>query len=199
VIGTLAFNFATVLPLFTDRDLGGSDITFTYLMAVMSLGSLIGALLTARRTTTGVGAISWTALAFGGSLMLLTVAPNQPVAFATGLLVGLTSIAFMTASTAIVQMRADASMRGRVLALQAMVFLGSTPIGGPVVGTVAENFGARWALAIGALACLGAGAFGLSVVRRGQEEEAAVLDGGGPLPCRASRRDACGAPTPMPL
>ena len=56
----------------------------------------------------------------------------------------------MTASTAIVQLRADPMMRGRVLALQAIVFLGSTPIGGPIVGTLSERFGARYGLALGA-------------------------------------------------
>jgi MFS family permease len=66
----------------------------------------------------------------------------------------------MTATTALVQMRADPVMRGRVLALQTMVFLGSTPIGGPVVGFIAEQFGARWSVAVGAVACLVAGTYG---------------------------------------
>ena len=70
---------------------------------------------------------------------------------------GFTSITFMTSSTAIVQTRAKPEMRGRVLALQAMVFLGSTPIGGPIVGTIAQNFGARWSLGIGAVGCFIAG------------------------------------------
>jgi MFS family permease len=161
LIGTLAFNFQTVLPLFAKRDLGGSDITFTLLMSVVSVGSLIGALATARRRTMTVSLVSRAALGFGVSMLLLAVAPNQPLAFAFGLLLGLASIAFMTASTAIVQMKSDPSMRGRVLALQAMVFLGSTPIGGPIVGFVAQRFGARYALLIGATAAFAAGAYGL--------------------------------------
>jgi MFS family permease len=161
LIGTLAFNFQTVLPLFAKRDLGGSDITFTLLMSVVSVGSLIGALATARRRTMTVSLVSRAALGFGVSMLLLAVAPNQPLAFAFGLLLGLASIAFMTASTAIVQMKSDPSMRGRVLALQAMVFLGSTPIGGPIVGFVAQRFGARYALLIGAAAAFAAGAYGL--------------------------------------
>jgi len=97
---------------------------------------------------------------------LLSLAPNRPAAFVAGWLVGLASISFMTASTAIVQIRSDPSMRGRVLALQAMVFLGSTPIGGPIVGAVAEGFGARYSLALGAVATLAAGLAGLASVRR---------------------------------
>ena len=64
------------------------------------------------------------------------------------------------------QLRADPSMRGRVLALQAIVFLGSTPIGGPIVGAVSEQLGARWGLALGAVAGLAAGAYGLAAVAR---------------------------------
>jgi MFS family permease len=63
-------------------------------------------------------------------------------------------------------------MRGRVLALQAIVFLGSTPIGGPIVGAISEHLGARWGLAVGAVATLGAGAYGLLTVRRSRAVEA---------------------------
>ncbi len=167
VIGTLAFNFQTVLPLFATRDLGGGEVTFTLLMSLVSLGALFGALATARRQSVSVHTVSLAAIAFGLSLALLTVAPTTGVALVVGVLVGIASISFMTASTAIVQMRADPSMRGRVLALQAIVFLGSTPIGGPIVGAIADAFGARYSLALGALATIGAGVFGLWSFRRG--------------------------------
>jgi hypothetical protein len=77
-------------------------------------------------------------------------------------------------------------MRGRVLALQAMLFLGSTPIGGPIVGWVAQTAGARWALMLGAVACLGAGTWGLMVVRRhpGTDRLVPVPTGTGPGPER---------------
>jgi MFS family permease len=166
LIGTLAFNFQTVIPLFAERDLGGDHLTFSLLMSVVSIGSLGGALAAARRDDVGVRTVSLAAAGFGGSMLALAVAPNQPVAFAVGVVMGLTSITFMTTSTAIVQLRADPMMRGRVLALQAIVFLGSTPIGGPIVGATSEHFGARWGLTVGAVACLVAGAYGLSTVRR---------------------------------
>jgi len=166
VIGTLAFNFQTVLPLFVTRDLQGSTVTFTLLMSVVSAGSLVGALATARRRTIDIRVVSLAAIAFGLAMGCLTVAPNQPVAFAVGLVMGVCSISFMTASTAIVQMTARPAMRGRVLALQAMVFLGSTPIGGPIVGGIADRFGARYSLGLGALATVGAGLYGLLTVRR---------------------------------
>jgi MFS family permease len=165
VIGTLAFNFSTVLPLFATRDLGGTDVTFTLLMSVVSAGSLVGALATARRKRISIHMVSVAAVGFGVAMGALALAPNQPVAFVIGLFMGVTSISFMTASTAIVQLTSTPSMRGRVLALQAMVFLGSTPIGGPIVGTISQRFGARYSLGLGAVATVAAGAFGVLRVR----------------------------------
>jgi MFS family permease len=166
VIGTLAFNFQTVLPLFAIRDLDGQDITFSLLMSATSAGSLVGALRAARREHVSVHTVSLSAMGFGAAMLALAVSPNQPVAFVIAAVMGFTSISFMTASTAIVQLRADPMMRGRVLALQAMVFLGSTPIGGPILGWVCEQFGARWGLVVGAVATLGAATYGLLIVRR---------------------------------
>jgi hypothetical protein len=80
--------------------------------------------------------------------------------------VGFTSVAFLTSSTAIVQLEAEPSMRGRVLALQAVLFLGSTPIGGPIVGWVSEEWGARVGILLGAVATLSAGAWGLAMSSR---------------------------------
>ena len=169
VIGTLSFNFQTVFPLFATRDLHGTDVTFTWLFSVVSIGSLVGALAVARRTTVDVSTVSRNALVFGVALALIAVAPNQAVAFPLGFLVGLGSIMFMTAATAITQLAADPQMRGRVLALQAIVFLGSTPIGGPILGAISETFGARYGVALGALAALAAGGFGFFTIRRSRE------------------------------
>ena len=65
VIGTLSYNFQTVIPLFATRDMGGSDVTFTLLMSVVSVGALLGALAAARRTSVDITVVSWAALLFG--------------------------------------------------------------------------------------------------------------------------------------
>jgi MFS family permease len=166
LIGTFAFNFQVVVPVLVTTDLGGSDTTFTLLFSFLSLGSLVGALATARRTSTSVRRVATSALAFGASMVLLALAPTTVVAFAVAPLVGVASIAFMTASTAVVQTEAAPSMRGRVLALQSIVFLGSTPIGGPILGYVTQHFGARYAVGVGAVACLAAGVWGIWIARR---------------------------------
>jgi len=169
IVGTLSYNFQVVFPLFMTRDLGGTDSTFTLLFSVVSIGALIGALAVARRKSISIRMVGLTAMGYGAALTVMTFVPSVAFALPAGLLVGLGSIAFLTASTSIVQMRSDPTMRGRVLALQAMVFLGSTPIGGPILGWVCEHFGARYGVALGAVAALGAGAWGMYEARRIQE------------------------------
>lgn len=167
VVGTLSFNFQVVFPLFAIRDLEGTDQTFTLLFSVISVGSLIGALAAARRHEVEVRVVALSAIAFGVAMGFMAFAPNVGVAAVVSVVVGVGSISFLTTSTAIVQMRAEPTMRGRVLALQGMVFLGSTPIGGPMLGWVSERMGARYGIALGAAAALGSGLWGLMVAHNG--------------------------------
>jgi MFS family permease len=166
IIGTFAFNFQTVMPLLVTRNLHGNTTTFTVIYSVISVGSLVGALLSARRTEVTVRSIVIAAMGFGVSMLLLAATPNVPVTFPIGAVMGFASISFMTASTAIVQLRAAPSMRGRVLALQAIVFLGSTPIGGPILGWICEQFGARVGVAVGGVAAIIAAGYGWRAVER---------------------------------
>ena len=180
LIGTLAFNFSVTIPLLVKTTLGGTDGTFTLLFSVLSLGSLVGALGTARRRVVTARQLVVAAIGFGVAMFALAAAPNQPAAFAASVFLGLASIAFMTSSTAIVQVLAGPEYRGRVLAIQSMVFLGSTPIGGPLVGAVCDAFGARAGLAVGAVACLAAAAYAaraLDVHLRGTGAEEPVAAG----------------------
>jgi MFS family permease len=195
VVGTLSYNFQTVFPLFTTRDLHGTATTFTLLFAVVSAGALAGALAVARRTTISIHTVALSALAYGLALGAMTFAPNQPVAFMIGVAVGVTSIAFLTSSTSIVQIEAAPEMRGRVLALQAMLFLGSTPVGGPIVGWVSQAVGARYAIGLGAVAAAGAGLWGMSVARRATAERVVPPEVLGATVTAVAREDT--APTPI--
>jgi MFS family permease len=169
IVGTLAFNFTVVMPLFVKRSLHGSDTTFTLVYSVVSMGSLAAALFTARRSRATIRHVSAGAMWFGLALLAFSAAPNLAFAFPLALGVGFGSILFMTAATAIVQMRADPAMRGRVLALQAIVFLGTTPIGGPILGGVCEQYGARAGFALGGAAGLAAAAWGWFATRQPNE------------------------------
>ena len=165
VVGTLSYNFQTVFPLFTTRDLHGTaprsrSCSRSSASARSSVPSAWrdegrSASAPSRWRRSGTASRSRD----GGR-------PEPGVAYAFGLLLGVASIAFLTASTAIVQIEAAPEMRGRVLALQAMLFLGSTPIGGPIVGWVSQQFGARYAIGLGAVAALLAGVWGLVRARR---------------------------------
>jgi len=156
-VGTLAFNFSVILPLFATRDLDGSAATFTTLFSFMSLGSVAGALTVARRTGADTRFLARGTLALALAMAALAVAPNALVAYLLAVPVGVTSVLVISGSNAVVQLGAAPAMRGRVLALLAVVFLGSTPIGGPVAGYISETFGARWALTLGAATALVAG------------------------------------------
>ena len=100
-------------------------------------------------------------------MLLFAGAPTLAIAFPLAVLVGATSMTFMTSATAIVQLRAEPQMRGRVLALQSMVFLGSTPIGGPILGAVCDEWGPRAGVLVGAVAAFAAAAWGAVAIRRG--------------------------------
>jgi hypothetical protein len=122
-------------------------------------------------------------VAFGGSLLALALTPALWAAVPVAVVVGATSVGFLTSSTAIVQLEAAPTMRGRVLALQAMLFLGTTPIGAPVVGYASEELGARAGILVGAAATLLAGAWGLAMAARPRDEGSgvAVPAVGGPV------------------
>ena len=166
MIGIFTFNFQVVFPLMVTRTFDASEATFTVLFSFISIGSLAGALYTARRRTIDLHDVVASAVFFGIVMMLFAGAPSLGWAFPLGLLVGIGSVAFLTASTAIVQVNAAPEMRGRVLALQAIVFLGSTPIGGPILGWIADTFGPRVAVLVGGVAACAAAGWGVLAFRR---------------------------------
>ena len=166
IIGIFTFNFSVTLPLFVTHSLRGSDGTYTIIYAVLSVGSLAAALRAAHRLSPGVEHVVRGAFLFGAAMLLFSLTPNLLSAFPTALFVGFASIMFMTSATAIVQVRADPSMRGRVLALQAIVLIGTTPIGGPLLGWACDQFGARYGVAIGGVGAVAAGLWGRAECRR---------------------------------
>jgi MFS family permease len=168
VVGMLTFNFIVTIPLFVKRSLHGSaEGDYTYVLAVLSVGSLVGALRGARRVAVERRDIFVACAGFGVAMAAFASAPNLTFAFPLAFLVGYGSTAFMTRTNAVMQVAARPDMRGRVLALQALVFVGSTPMGGPLTGTVSELFGARSGLYLGAAGAIGAAMWALATSRRG--------------------------------
>ncbi len=165
IVGTFAYNFAVVLPLLITQTFHAAESMFTVLFSVISVGSLAGALAVARRREVRLRRVVVMCAAFGVTLVGLALAPGIPSALAVGLLVGLASSGLMTATTAIVQIQAEPSMRGRVVAVQTMVFLGSTPIGGPLLGLICDAWGARVGVAVGAVSAFVAAGYGIASTR----------------------------------
>ncbi len=168
-IGTLSYNFTVVFPLFVVKGLHGGNGTYTLVYSAFSAGGLVGALLVARRTTVGVRTVAVGAGALGVAMLVLSAVPDVALAFVAAALVGAASVAYMTATTAIAQLRTEPHMIGRVLALQTVLLVGTAPIGGPVLGAIADAIGVRAPLLIGGAAAVGAAAFGLLAARRGDD------------------------------
>lgn len=158
VVGTLGFNFGVILPLFAREDLGGGARLFGLLTSLMGLGSLVGALLAAARARPTPRVLVGAAGAFGVVTAATAAAPNAAVAAPLLVATGLCVMVFLTTANATVQLAAAPDMRGRVMSLYALVFLGSTPVGGPLMGAAAERFGSRSALVLAGLACVVAAA-----------------------------------------
>jgi MFS family permease len=181
VIGSLSYNFTVVLPLLVERALHGTDTQFALVYAMFSAGAVVGTLVIARRTAVTLRTVIGSAFALGASMLALAAAPDVAWVFPAAALVGGTSVAYMTATTAQVQLRADDQMIGRVLALQTVLLIGTTPIGGPILGLLADAAGGRVPVVVGAIGALLAGAAGFTLRRRtdARENLATAVGAGG--------------------
>jgi MFS family permease len=166
VVGTLGYNLNVELPLFVERSLHDGDSVFTFLYTMFSIGALASALVVANRQLVHLRNVLIGAGAFGIALVLLALTPGLAVAVPVLMALGVASILYFTATTAIVQVDADPSMHGRILALQTILLIGTAPIGGPIDGAIADAFGARMPLLLGGVAALGAALWGVLAARR---------------------------------
>jgi MFS family permease len=172
IVGVLAYNFQTVLPLLVTRTYHGSAGTFTVLYSMLSVGSLVGALAAARRRSITITTVVLTCAMFGTAMLLFAGAPTLAWAFPGVFVVGSASTYFMTAGSAIVQLGSAPEMQGRMGSLQSIVMVGSTPIGSPAIGWLCERYGARSGLVVGGLAGLFAAGWGWSMIRSRSDRDA---------------------------
>ena len=166
LVGCLAYEFQVTLPVAAQRVFHGGSETFGIITAAMGLGAVVGGLVTATRGKTGMRAMIVASLVFGAAIAFAAAAPVLVSEFLALLLVGYASISFLAMGNSTLQLATDPGMRGRVMALWSVAFLGSTPIGGPLIGWITASAGARVGLGVGALSCLVAGALGLVALRR---------------------------------
>jgi MFS family permease len=158
VIGTLSFNFQVLLPLLAKFTWDGDATTYALLTCAMGVGSVAGALANGARGKVGPGLLAASATAFGAATLVAAAAPTLAIQVLVLAPLGAASVTFAAGVNSTMQLEADPLMRGRVMALYSVVFLGSTPIGAPLVGWLAETAGPRAGLAVGGLAALATGA-----------------------------------------
>jgi MFS family permease len=166
IVGTLAYEFQVTLPVLAKQTFGGNAATYGFLTAAMGFGAVFGGLFTATRGRTGLRTMTFAATGFGVAMLCVALAPTLAIGFVAMAVTGFAAICFMSTGNATLQLEATPSMRGRVMSLWAVGFMGSTPVGGPLVGWVVEVAGARSGLAVGGLSCLVAAAIGLVAIRK---------------------------------
>jgi MFS family permease len=152
VVGTLAFNFSVLMPLMARFVFNSGANTFGLLMSFMGVGAFAGALVSAHRAKPTHRLLVFAGLAFGTTLIGAAVAPDLPIELVVLVALGAAMITFQATANSLLQLNSDPIFRGRVMALYVIVFVGSTPIGGPLLGWVAQEFGPRAGLALGGFA-----------------------------------------------
>lgn len=154
IIGTLTYEYTVSLPLIAKFAFSGDASTYAELTVVMGIGSVAGGLVVAGQKKLNERLLIASAFFLGLSTLFASIMPSFNLALSGIFLVGYFSTNFIPMGNAILQLNSEPKMRGRVLALWSMAFLGSTPIGGPIVGWVGEFAGPRWSLAIGGIAAV---------------------------------------------
>jgi MFS family permease len=170
-----AWNFVVLLPLLAKRTFGGDAGTYGLMLAVFGAGSLVGSLMMASRATRpNTPRLARLGVALGALSIGVGVAPTLPVAWVLLPVLGGASIAFAITGNSTLQLTAAEDMRGRVMSLYSVIFLGSTPIGGPIAGAVGEHLGPRVGLIGGGAVAVVSGAVALLSLARMRSASAAI-------------------------
>jgi MFS family permease len=154
IVGVFAFNFTVTLPLLAKFTFHGGAGLASVFMAAMGAGAVVGGLYTAFRSRPSTRLLAVIGVIFGASIVAVALSPSALVATAMLVVMGAGAISFVATNNATLQLRADPALRGRVMSLNAIAFLGSTPIGAPLLGAVSDVASPRVALVMGGVATL---------------------------------------------
>lgn len=144
VAGTLVWEFAVTIPLLADDTFHGGATVYGYLFALQGLGAVVGGFITAARPNATNKGLGWAAIGCGLACFLAGLAPTLTFEYIIMIGVGYGVVAFNSIAKSQLQMRASPEMRGRVMAIWTLAWVGTTPIGGPLLGWIGQHFGARW-------------------------------------------------------
>lgn len=156
LIGTFGLNFPIFISTMSLTAFHGGAGQYGLLTSAFAIGSVCGALYSAYRSRPGMTVLCTAAAVFGAGCVLAALAPNEGLFAAALVLTGLAALVFATGTNSLMQLTTEPAMRGRVMALRIAVAMGGTPLGAPIVGWIADHFGPRWALGVGAASGLAA-------------------------------------------
>jgi len=165
-IGTLGMNFGIFISVMAATVFQKGASEYGILASVMAIGSVIGALMTARRDRPRMHHVVVGAFLFGCSMVLAALSPSYLVFGAVLVGTGLAAQTTLTSANGFVQLATDRAMRGRVMAIHVAIMLGGLPLGAPLMGWVSDTFGARTAMGLGAMAGFVSAGIGLSYLIR---------------------------------
>lgn len=166
LVGMLGLNFPIFIAAMSVKVFGAGAGEFGVLTSCLACGSVAGALLAAGRSTPGIARLIGAAAAFGIGLALAAIMPSYWLFGLILVLVGVVVQIYNTGTNSLIQLSTEPAMRGRVMAIHLALAMGTTPIGGPLVGCIADTFGPRWALAVGAASGIAAALIGLRYLVR---------------------------------
>ncbi len=158
LVSTFAFNYSVVLPKLADVRWGSVN-AFGWILAVTSLGSVFGSLMTARKRAVSLRWVATNVLILAASNIAMAWSPNLETAFVFAIPLGFGGAAMIAGANSIIQAESPPDMRGRLLALTAVAFLGSTPIGGPITGWIADHISVSWSLGYGGMIAVCSGLY----------------------------------------
>jgi len=175
VVGTLGYNFSVLLPLLAERVFERGGGSYGALTTAMGIGALAGALVVAALHRPSRRQLVAATFAFGAFIVAVGLSPSMTAALLLLVPMGAAAVAFVALTNSLLQLEAEPAMRGRVMSLWSAVFLGSTPIGGPLAAAFASWWGTRAAFVIGGVATVLTAAFAAAHLQRRKLRAAAYL------------------------
>lgn len=154
LVGGLGLKFQLTSAAMAHSEFGMGAGEYGVLGSVLAVGSLFGALMAARRKRPRLRLVLGAAFAFGISSLIMSLMPTYELFAISAIPVGFFSLTMLTSANAAIQTTTDPAIRGRVMSLYLVVFFAGNPVGGPIVGWIAETWGARWSIAVGAITAI---------------------------------------------
>ena len=169
IIGTLSYEFSVILPLIAKYTFHSNAGSYAALVTATGLGAVLGGLFAASRKKISPDMLIISAFGFGVSLTIASFMPTLSLMIVVMFFSGIFSINFISLGNITLQTESKPEMRGRVMALWAVAFLGSTPVGAPIIGWIGQNIGPRYGLALGGIAAIVAALIGKFSIARKNE------------------------------